>query len=171
MTNCNQGGCHRCANPDLYPPGEGYDVCICVHAEGNALLTAARFGISAKGADIYSTVAPCFTCMKELLQANVRNVYYLGEFRNYGNDLDLQIKRLVRKFRERGKCQRLTGEKTFPIPDEPSTWPLRQSRIAAYLCREPQPTSGTSRLARTSDERMESFGPSWSMPTFPRRRR
>jgi hypothetical protein len=33
----------------LYEPGEGYDVCICVHAEQNALLTAARFGIPGRG--------------------------------------------------------------------------------------------------------------------------
>ncbi len=30
MTNCNQGGCYRCAHAELYEPGKGYDVCICV---------------------------------------------------------------------------------------------------------------------------------------------
>jgi tRNA(Arg) A34 adenosine deaminase TadA len=81
MTNCNQGGCYRCAHPEQYEPGKGYDVCICVHAEQNALLTAARFGIPVEGADVYTTLAPCFGCMKELLQAKVRSVYYLGDFK------------------------------------------------------------------------------------------
>src|SRR5215217_4115416 len=31
--SCIDGGCHRCANPEKYPAGKGYDVCICVHAE------------------------------------------------------------------------------------------------------------------------------------------
>src|SRR4051812_24708490 len=107
MPNCSEGGCHRCAHRDQYPSGTGYDVCICVHAEQNALLSAARFGIAVEGADIYTTLAPCFTCMKELLQAKGTNVYYLGNFREYENDLDLQVKRLVAKFREHGECQRL----------------------------------------------------------------
>jgi dCMP deaminase len=42
--NCDEGGCHRCANPESYAEGRGYDVCICVHAEQNALLQAAKIG-------------------------------------------------------------------------------------------------------------------------------
>lgn len=129
MDNCNQGGCHRCANPDLYPSGEGYDVCICVHAEQNALLTAARFGIGVEDADIYSTLAPCFTCMKELLQARVKNVYFLGEFRKYDNDLDLQVQRLVAKFRGRGKCQRLIVPGVDP---DLSREALEAAKVAGY---------------------------------------
>jgi hypothetical protein len=34
----------------------------------NALLTAARFGIPVEGGAVYTTLAPCFGCMKELLQ-------------------------------------------------------------------------------------------------------
>ena len=62
MKNCDQGGCERCANPEQYPSGTGYDVCICVHAEQNALLAAARFGIAVEGAMLYSTMRPCFGC-------------------------------------------------------------------------------------------------------------
>lgn len=102
MTNCDQNGCIRCAQQELFPPGEGYDVCICVHAEQNALLTAARYGISVAGADVYTTLAPCFTCMKELLQAKVQNVYYCGDFPKYGNDLDLQLKKVVARFKTAG---------------------------------------------------------------------
>ena len=77
MRNCEEGGCHRCANPDAYPSGEGYDLCICVHAEQNTLLSAARFGNSIEGATIYSTMQPCFGCGKELIQAQIRRVVYL----------------------------------------------------------------------------------------------
>jgi len=77
MRNCEDGGCHRCANPQAYQPGEGYDVCICVHAEQNALLAAARFGVAVEGCSLYTTLQPCFGCLKEVLQASVREVCYL----------------------------------------------------------------------------------------------
>ena len=81
MPNCLDGGCNRCANRHLYESGKDYDLCICVHAEQNALLAAARFGIATEGADLYSTMRPCFGCTKELLQAGIASVRYLHEWR------------------------------------------------------------------------------------------
>ena len=81
MPNCLDGGCYRCANRDKeFPSGTGYDLCICVHAEQNALLSAARFGISVEGSTVYSTMRPCFGCTKEMLQAKVAAVYYLHDW-------------------------------------------------------------------------------------------
>ncbi len=78
MKNCSDGGCHRCANRDkTYRSGTAYDLCICVHAEQNAILSAARFGISVQDGTIYSTTQPCFGCLKEMLQARIGAVYYL----------------------------------------------------------------------------------------------
>jgi dCMP deaminase len=61
--NADERGCHRCAESDRYPSGTGYDVCICVHAEQNALLQAARLGYTSDGADCYTTLRPCFGCL------------------------------------------------------------------------------------------------------------
>ncbi|HSJ06110.1 MAG TPA: dCMP deaminase family protein [Longimicrobiales bacterium] len=80
--NCDEGGCERCANRGKYRGSHGYDVCICVHAEQNALLSAARFGIAVEGASIYTTMRPCFGCTKELLQARIFGVYYLHEWQH-----------------------------------------------------------------------------------------
>jgi dCMP deaminase len=80
MKNCLDGGCRRCAKPELYESGTGYDLCICVHAEQNALLAAARFGIALEGSTIYSTLRPCFGCTKEMLQAKVTRVCYLHDW-------------------------------------------------------------------------------------------
>ena len=80
MVNCTDGGCERCLNRGQYESGKDYDLCICVHAEQNVLLSAARFGIATEGAVLYSTMRPCFGCTKELLQAKVRAVYYLHEW-------------------------------------------------------------------------------------------
>ena len=77
---CNETerGCHRCADRDSYPSGSAYDVCICVHAEQNALLQAARLGYSVDGGRCYTTLRPCFGCLKELHQAGVCEVRYLN---------------------------------------------------------------------------------------------
>jgi len=81
MQNCLDGGCYRCANRDkTYKSGEAYDLCICVHAEQNAALVAARFGIAIAGSTLYTTMRPCFGCAKEMLQAQVHAVHYLHEW-------------------------------------------------------------------------------------------
>ena len=67
--NGSERGCHRCAHREQYPSGSAYDVCICVHAEQNAILQAARLGYSLDGAHCYTTLRPCFGCLKELRQA------------------------------------------------------------------------------------------------------
>lgn len=90
MKNCLNGGCLRCRNPKgRFPSGTGYDLCICVHAEQNALLSAARFGISVQGATLYSTMQPCFGCAKELLQAHVKRIVSLHPWTPSDADLDM----------------------------------------------------------------------------------
>src|SRR5919201_778110 len=78
--NCDEGGCHRCANPGDYLPGQRNAVCICVNAEQNALLQAAKLGYSVQGAHMYSTLRPCFGCLKEAYQAGVSRVRYLNDW-------------------------------------------------------------------------------------------
>ncbi len=73
---CEDGGCYRCAHRDDFPPGTGYDVCTCVHAEEACLAAAARHGISVEGASIYSTMRPCRECSKQMLQAGIVTIYY-----------------------------------------------------------------------------------------------
>src|SRR5258706_2150785 len=78
MANCSDGGCLRCENRGKqFQSGTGYDLCICVHAEQNAILSAARFGISIQRATLYTTTQPCFGCLKETLQAKIQQIYYV----------------------------------------------------------------------------------------------
>jgi dCMP deaminase len=78
LSNCSEGGCVRCVNRGKkYATGTAYDLCICVHAEQNAVLSAARFGISVQGSTLYTTTQPCFGCLKELLQAGVSVVHFV----------------------------------------------------------------------------------------------
>ncbi len=47
-----------------------------VHAEANAIAQAARHGISTNGARIYVTLEPCLSCLKLLISAGIREVFY-----------------------------------------------------------------------------------------------
>jgi dCMP deaminase len=102
MPNCDERekGCHRCANRDSFQPGAGYDLCICVHAEQNALLSAARFGVSVEGSVLYTTDKPCFGCAKEALQARVDAVYYLRDWQHPSEDTLVQqeYRRILGRF-------------------------------------------------------------------------
>ncbi|HLE61090.1 MAG TPA: cytidine/deoxycytidylate deaminase family protein [Thermoanaerobaculaceae bacterium] len=50
-----------------------------VHAEANAILQAARHGVSIDKADIYVTASPCWDCFKLIANAGIGRVLY-GEF-------------------------------------------------------------------------------------------
>lgn len=76
--NCFEGGCERCSGD--WPSGERYDLCMCVHAEINAILMAARQGLSTLGTTLYTTRAPCLSCLKELIQAGIEKLIHGGEF-------------------------------------------------------------------------------------------
>jgi dCMP deaminase len=104
FANCTEGGCLRCSDSDLHARGRGdeatdpehtsgraLDRCICVHAEQNAFLTAARFGTRVEGATLYTTLSPCFGCLKEAIQAGaVRVVYDEPYSTRYGPALQQQ---------------------------------------------------------------------------------
>jgi dCMP deaminase len=90
MSNCSDGGCWRCLNRGLYKSGTAYDLCICVHAEQNALLGAARFGIRTDGSQLYTTLQPCFGCLKESIQAHVTKITYIDPWASPDGDPDLE---------------------------------------------------------------------------------
>ena len=50
-----------------------------VHAEANALLQAARHGVTIDGAQIYVTASPCWDCFKLIANSGIRRILY-GEF-------------------------------------------------------------------------------------------
>jgi dCMP deaminase len=59
-----------------------------VHAEANAIAQAAKHGISTDGASIYVTLEPCISCLKLVVSAGIREVYYETIF-NKGNNAAL----------------------------------------------------------------------------------
>ena len=96
VRNCSDGGCPRCGSNAA--PGEGYDTCICVHAEQNAIVLAARHGNSTKGGTLYTTLRPCFGCAKEAIQAGIATLVYAEPF-EYGAGLEDVYRSLIQDSR------------------------------------------------------------------------
>jgi dCMP deaminase len=92
VANCDAGGCPRCASDA--PPGAGYDTCVCVHAEQNAIVLAARHGNATNGGVLYATLRPCFGCAKEAIQAGLGELVY-DEPYEYGAGLEDAYRRLI----------------------------------------------------------------------------
>ncbi|KAJ3015352.1 Deoxycytidine monophosphate (dCMP) deaminase [Thoreauomyces humboldtii] len=75
IRNCSEGGCPRC-NGNA-PCGSGLDVCLCLHAEENALLEAGRERVDSGGDTIlYCNTCPCLGCAKKIVQVGVKEVVY-----------------------------------------------------------------------------------------------
>lgn len=75
VTHCIETGCLR--EEMGVPSGERHEICRGLHAEQNAIIQAARHGISIKGAIVYSTTMPCVICTKMIINASISKVYYL----------------------------------------------------------------------------------------------
>jgi dCMP deaminase len=120
MVNCLDGGCERCANRSSYPPGTAYDLCICVHGEQNALLAAARFGISVAGGTLYSTMQPCFGCTKEMIQAKIKKVFYLHPWAHPKPEVKAEYEKIVGQIPE--------GVHPLKIPDPDADWAISARR-------------------------------------------
>ena len=51
-----------------------------IHAEVNAVYWCARSGITSDGAIMYLTLSPCAHCALAMVQAGIKEVYYLEEY-------------------------------------------------------------------------------------------
>lgn len=72
LRHCAEVGCLREAND--VPSGERHELCRGLHAEENAVLQAARYGIQIEGATVYSTHVPCVMCTKMLINCGIERV-------------------------------------------------------------------------------------------------
>ena len=72
------GGCER----DIagIKSGERLELCVCLHAEQNALLQAARHGTTVEGATIYVTVFPCPICARMIANSGIKHVKVFGTY-------------------------------------------------------------------------------------------
>ena len=78
LPHCEETGCLR--EQLKVPSGERHELCRGVHAEQNAIIQAAVFGVSVRGASIYITDSPCSVCAKMIINAGIVEVIYDHEY-------------------------------------------------------------------------------------------
>jgi dCMP deaminase len=62
-----------------------------IHAETNAVLQAAKNGVSIDGATVYVTASPCWSCFKMITNAGIKRIVY-GEFYRDSRIFDVAAK-------------------------------------------------------------------------------
>lgn len=79
-----------------------------IHAEVNAIITAASEGISIRGADCYVTCRPCWNCFKSMANAGIKRIVYIESYRDDDRVTD--------------SAARLGIELIQMDPDKPKPW-------------------------------------------------
>jgi dCMP deaminase len=78
LPHCLDVGCLR-ENLGV-PSGERHEICRGIHAEQNAILQAALYGVAIKGAMLYCTHQPCSLCAKMVINTGICQILYSGDY-------------------------------------------------------------------------------------------
>ncbi len=78
LKHCAEVGCIRLENK--IESGTRHELCRGVHAEQNAVIQAAYFGVSIKDSTIYTTNFPCALCAKILINAGIKEVVFKDDY-------------------------------------------------------------------------------------------
>ncbi len=70
------------------PSGTHAETCYAAHAEQNAIIQAARYGINIDGATLYCTHQPCVICAKMIINAGIKRVVYKE---GYPDDFSMKL--------------------------------------------------------------------------------
>ncbi len=84
--HCEEIGCVR--QQLGIPSGQRHELCRALHAEQNAIIQAAKYGINIDGACIYVTTQPCVICAKMIINSGIKRIVYKGE---YPDELAMQL--------------------------------------------------------------------------------
>ena len=72
ITHCEVAGCLR--EKLKVPSGERHELCRGLHAEQNAIIQAALYGVDIHGGTLYCTNQPCSICAKMLINAGIKEI-------------------------------------------------------------------------------------------------
>lgn len=70
------------------PSGTRHEMCYAIHAEQNAIIQAAKLGVSIEGATLYCTHQPCIICAKMIVNSGIERIVYE---KGYPDDFSLEI--------------------------------------------------------------------------------
>lgn len=87
ILSCKERG--ECLRKKLnIPSGTRHEVCYAVHAEQNAIIQAAKLGVSVEGATLYCTHQPCVICAKMIINAGIKKVIFKN---GYPDEFSMQL--------------------------------------------------------------------------------
>jgi dCMP deaminase len=78
LSHCLDIGCLR--EEMGIPSGQRYELCRGVHAEQNAIINAAFYGVPTQDTVLYCTNQPCIICARILINAGIIKVVHRGDF-------------------------------------------------------------------------------------------
>ena len=69
------------------------------HAEANAIVQAAKSGVSINNSEIYVTASPCYNCFKLIANSGIKTIYYDEFYRDekiikYATEASIELKAL-----------------------------------------------------------------------------
>jgi len=83
------------------PSGTCYEKCMSIHAEQDALATAARRGMRTEGGTLYITGCPCVACARMIFQAGIKRVvigmrepHAIKETLTLFSDYDIEVRHM-----------------------------------------------------------------------------
>ena len=86
LAHCLDIGCLR--EKLGIPSGQQHELCRGIHAEQNAIIQAARYGVSIEGSVLYCTTQPCTQSTKMLINAGITEIVYAE---GYPDDLAREL--------------------------------------------------------------------------------
>lgn len=87
IKSCKEKGeCMR--RNQCIPSGTMQELCFAIHAEQNAIIQAAKLGVSIQDATLYCTHQPCVICSKMIVNSGISKVIYEHP---YPDDFSSQI--------------------------------------------------------------------------------
>ena len=86
LAHCLDIGCLR--EKLGIPSGQQHELCRGIHAEQNAIIQAAKLGVSIEGATLYCTHQPCVICAKMIVNAGIARIVYAE---GYPDDLAREL--------------------------------------------------------------------------------
>jgi dCMP deaminase len=78
LAHCGEVGCLR--ETQNIPSGQRHELCRGTHAEQNAIVQAALYGVAIEGATVYCTHQPCSSCTKMIINAGIRRIVYQNPY-------------------------------------------------------------------------------------------
>lgn len=60
--------------------GTHHEICYAIHAEQNAIIQAAKIGVSIQDATLYCTHQPCSICAKMIVNAGISRIVYIHPY-------------------------------------------------------------------------------------------